>query len=149
MEYACAAIERPAFRDLPNAKKTRFLTTEAQGPDLIWLDIDTCIEVVRTCHKWVRCYLSMSGTHDADVDFHVSSASRAFWATKKSFFVTSVSQQRCASDTLRQLLVLSRALVQGIARFIIITYVSLTVNGDVCFVALCLVHRLASMFAMA
>ncbi|CAE7253486.1 unnamed protein product, partial [Symbiodinium natans] len=31
----------------------------------------------------------------------------------------------------------------GIARFIIITYVSLTVNGDVCF-ALCLVHHPAS-----
>ena len=88
---------------LLNAKKTKFLTTEAQPPDLIWLDIDTCIEVVRTCHKWLGCFLSMSGTHDADVDFHVSSASRAFWANKWLLCDVNVSQQRCASDTLRQL----------------------------------------------
>ena len=38
-----------------NVKKTTCLTTEEQPPDLIRLDIDTCIEVVRTCHKWLGC----------------------------------------------------------------------------------------------
>ena len=58
-------------------------------------------------------------------------------------FVTSVWQQRCASDTLKQMSLLSHALEQGTAKCIITTYVNLTVNGDVCF-ALCLVHHPAS-----
>ena len=46
------------------------------------LDIDTCIEIVHTCHTWLGCSPSMSGIHDANMDLHVSSASRACWANK-------------------------------------------------------------------
>ena len=67
-----------------NASKTKLMTTQAQPPDRVWFQADSCIDVVHgsSSHRWLGCQLSMDGDHTADVEFHLHAAARAFWANK-------------------------------------------------------------------
>ena len=67
-----------------NLSKTKLLTTQAQPPDQLLFDLDTCIDVIHgdATHKWLGCQLSMSGDQVADVEYHLQAASRAFWANQ-------------------------------------------------------------------
>ena len=66
-----------------NTSKT-VMMTQAQPPPRVWLDASTCIDVIcnTSSHRWLGCQLTMRGQLDADVDFHLQAASRAFWSKK-------------------------------------------------------------------
>ena len=82
-----------------SATKTKILAIEAQLPDKIWLDHDTCIEVVHTCHERLGCILPMSGKRDGDL----------------VRFFTDVFSMPCRKRSIPglRLLLMSRALEQG------------------------------------
>ena len=65
-----------------NVSKTKLLTTQAQPPDHVLLDVQTKIDVIRTSHKWLGYCLCLPEDQDADVEPHLSAAARAFWANK-------------------------------------------------------------------
>ena len=71
-----------AMVGIPVDMLVMMLTTQAQPPDHVWLDVQTKIDVIRTSHKWLGCCLCLPEDQDADVELHLSAAARAFWANK-------------------------------------------------------------------
>ena len=63
-----------------NLKKTKILTTQAQPPQQLQTRGDV-LDLVST-HKWPGCLLHAGGCHDADIDFHLQAALRAFNANR-------------------------------------------------------------------
>ena len=64
-----------------NVSETKLSTTQAQPPEHVWLDLQTKIDVIRTFHTWLRWRPCLSGGQGADINFHLSAAACAFWAT--------------------------------------------------------------------
>ena len=75
--------------------RTKLLTTQAQPPDHVWLDMHTKIDVVRTSHIWLGCQSS-----------YVSNISRPLshrfpvWGKASEDLPTSGSQIRCGMATI-------------------------------------------------
>ena len=78
-----------------NAKKTKILTTEAQAPCQLTTPAGMSVDVLSglSTHKWLGSLLSSrgSGHTAADVEFHLSSASRAFYANRQTLCDKNVS----------------------------------------------------------
>ena len=77
MGYALLAVKRPSSLQPRLSRLMRFGWTLKLASKLF----------TPATRGWdmLGCYFSMSGTHDANADFHMSSASRAFWANKSLF----------------------------------------------------------------
>ena len=97
-----------------NVSKTKLLTTQAQPPDHVWLDVQTKIDVIRT-------QPARSGPTNG-------------------FCVTSTCQSSYASNISRPLSHRLPVLEQGIGRFTNINFTNSMWNGDDCYV-LCWVPR--------
>ena len=68
-----------------NATKTKVWTTEAQPPSCLFTPGADPIQVLESegCHKWLGCMLSTATSDaEADLDFHLQNASKAFWKHK-------------------------------------------------------------------
>ena len=69
-----------------NADKTVLITTQAQPPPFLIISRGGVIKVKHkeSGHKWLGCMLSAAGSKNAslDIDYHLQSASRAFFANK-------------------------------------------------------------------
>ena len=65
-----------------NVSKTKLLTTQAQPPDHLWLDVQTKIDVLLTSHRWLGCCLGLPEDQDVDVELHLTAPACAFWAYK-------------------------------------------------------------------
>ena len=69
-----------------NAEKTVLITTQAQPPPFLTTSTGAVIKVKEkeAGHKWLGCMLSAAGSKNAilDIDYHLQSASRAFFANK-------------------------------------------------------------------
>ena len=78
-----------------NAEKTKILTTEAQAPCQLTTPAGMSVDVLSglSTHKWLGSLLSSrgSGHTAADVEFHLSSASRAFYASRQTLCDMNVS----------------------------------------------------------
>ena len=79
----------------PNAEKTVLITTQAQPPPFLTTSTGAIIKVKEreSGHKWLGCMLSAAGSKHAtlDIDYHLQSASRAFFANKSIFLSRNVS----------------------------------------------------------
>ena len=71
------------------------ITTQAQPPPFLTTSTGAVIKVKEkeTGHKWLGCMLSAAGSKNAilDIDYHLQSASRAFFANKWIFLSRNVS----------------------------------------------------------
>ena len=69
-------------------------TTQAQPPPFLTTSTGAAIKVKEkeSGHKWLGCMLSSAGSKSAclDIDYHLQSASRAFFANKWSFLSRNV-----------------------------------------------------------
>ena len=94
-----------------NAEKTVLITTQAQPPPFLTTSTRAVIKVKEkeAGHKWLGCMLSAAGSKNAilDIDYHLLSASRAFFANKWIFFEAKCIHQKqieilqCHRDTNR------------------------------------------------
>ena len=93
-----------------NLKKTKILTTQTQPPPQLQTHGGVTVDVLDrvSTHKWLGCLLHAGGCHDADIDFHLQAALRAFnanrWiltdrhvslATKLRYFDTIITPVAC------------------------------------------------------
>ena len=73
-----------------NAEKTVLITTQAQPPPFLTTSTGAVIKVQEkeAGHKWLGCMLSAAGSKNAilDIDYHLQSASRAFFLPANGFF---------------------------------------------------------------
>ena len=71
------------------------MTTEAQPPQQITTRAGADIQVLpqSAAHKWLGCLLAVggSGTHHLDVEYHLTSANKAFFANRAILCDRSVS----------------------------------------------------------
>ena len=78
-----------------NAEKTVLITTQAQPPPFLTTSTGAVIKVKQkeSGHKWLGCMLSAGGSQNStvDIDYHLQSASRAFFANKWIFLSRNVS----------------------------------------------------------
>ena len=78
-----------------HAEKTVLITTQAQPPPFLTTSTGAIIKVKEreSGHKWLGCMLSADGSKHAtlDIDYHLQSASRAFFANKSIFLSKNVS----------------------------------------------------------
>ena len=78
-----------------NAEKTVLITTQAQPPPFLTTSTGAVIKVKEKelGHKWLGCMLSSAGSKSAtlDIDYHLQSANRAFFANKWIFLSRNVS----------------------------------------------------------
>ena len=78
-----------------NAEKTVLITTEAQPPPCLTTSTGAVIKVKEkeSGHKWLGCMLSSAGSKSGalDIDYHLQSANRAFFANKSIFLSRNVS----------------------------------------------------------
>ena len=78
-----------------NAEKTVLITTEAQPPPCLITSTGAVIKVKEkeSGHKWLGCMLSSAGSKSGalDIDYHLQSANRAFFANKSIFLSRNVS----------------------------------------------------------
>ena len=78
-----------------NAEKTVLITTQAQPPPFLTTSTGAIIKVKEgeSGHKWLGCMLSAAGSKHAtlDIDYHLQSANRAFFANKSIFLSRNVS----------------------------------------------------------
>ena len=78
-----------------NAEKTVLITTQAQPPPFLTTSTGAVIKVKEkeSGHKWLGCMLSSAGSKSAtlDIDYHLQSANRAFFANKWIFLSRNVS----------------------------------------------------------
>ena len=67
-----------------NLKKTKILTTQTQPPQQLQTRGGVTLDVLDrvSTHKWLGCLLHAGGCHDADIDFHLQAALRAFNANR-------------------------------------------------------------------
>ena len=67
-----------------NLKKTKILTTQAQPPPQLQTHGGLTVDVLDrvSTHKWLGCLLHAGGCYDADIDFHLQAALRAFNANR-------------------------------------------------------------------
>ena len=69
-----------------NAEKTLLITTQTQPPPFLTTSTGAVIKVKEkeSGHKWLGCMLSSAGSKSAtlDIDYHLQSANRAFFANK-------------------------------------------------------------------
>ena len=76
-------------------EKTVLITTQAQPPPFLTTSIGATIKVKEkeSGHKWLGCMLSAGGSKHAtlDIDYHLQSASRTFFANKSIFLSRNVS----------------------------------------------------------
>ena len=87
-----------------NAAKTGLITTEAQPPPCLTTSTGAVISVKEKAsgHKWLGCMLSSAGSKSAvvDIDYHLQSANRAFFATEpKCVHQKQTEISRCHRDT--------------------------------------------------
>ncbi len=63
-----------------NLEKTKILTTQTQPPQQLQTRGGVTVDVLdrASSHKWHGCLLHAGGCHDADIDFHLQAALRAF-----------------------------------------------------------------------
>ena len=93
-----------------NLKKTKILTTQAQPPPQLQTHGGVTVDVLDrvSTYKWLGCLLHAGGCHDADIDFHLQAALRAFnanrWiltdrhvslATRLRYFNTIITPMAC------------------------------------------------------
>ena len=71
-----------------NAETTVLITTQVQPPPFLTTSTGAVIKVKQkeSGHKWLGCMLSATGSKNStlDIDYHLQSASRAFFATNVS-----------------------------------------------------------------
>ena len=69
------------------------MTTESQAAEELLTKSGLTLKVLSrsSAHKWLGCMLSGSGCHDADIEYHLQSACKAFYANKKILLDSSVS----------------------------------------------------------
>ena len=93
-----------------NLKKTKILTTQVQPPQQLQTRGGVTVDVLdhASSHKWLGCLLHTGGCHDADIDFHLQAALRAFnanlwilidrhvsFATRLRYFDTIITPVAC------------------------------------------------------
>ena len=78
-----------------NAEKTVLITTQAQPPPFLTTSTGDLLKVKQkeSGHKWLGCMLSAGGSKNStlDIDYHLQSASRAFFANQWIFLSRNVS----------------------------------------------------------
>ena len=87
-------------------KKTKILTTQAQPPPQLQTHGGVTVDVLDrvSTHKWLGCLLHAGGCHDADIDFHLQAALRAFnanrWILTNRSYLAQVSSAQVSSARL-------------------------------------------------